>query len=75
MTILKSKLLKNLTISTCALAVALSTMSAAQAKDSFKVAWTIYAGWMPYDYADAVKSAWIDPLHINLNDPFLNLQN
>lgn len=69
MTILKSKLLKNLTISTCALAVALSTMSAAQAKDSFKVAWTIYAGWMPYDYADASKimDKWADKYNIDID--------
>ena len=28
-----------------------------------------------FDALINVKSAWIDPLHINLNDPFLNLQN
>lgn len=40
----------------------------AQAKDSFKVAWTIYAGWMPYDYAAAsgIMSKWAKKYNINI---------
>ena len=36
-----------------ALAASVATVPAVQAeeKDSFKLAWTIYAGWMPWAYA------------------------
>ncbi len=34
-----------------ALAAALSLPAHAERKDSFSVCWTIYAGWMPWEYA------------------------
>lgn len=51
------------------LASVLSTFSMqAQAKDSFKLAWTIYAGWMPYDYANVSKimDKWADKYGITI---------
>ena len=30
--------------------------SAAEAKQKFRVAWTIYVGWMPWDYAEEPAS-------------------
>ena len=47
----------------CALAGPLVTQSAAAAeKKSFKVAWSIYVGWMPWDYAaqSGILKKWAD---------------
>jgi len=40
----------------------------AMAKDSFKVAWTIYVGWMPWDYANnaGIVKKWADKYGINI---------
>lgn len=58
------------TISAAALAAActFSTVSDAEAKDSFKVAWTIYAGWMPYDYAatSRIMDKWAQKYNIEI---------
>ena len=34
----------------------------AEERDSFKLAWTIYAGWMPWKYADesGIMDKWAD---------------
>ncbi|HMO30509.1 putative urea ABC transporter substrate-binding protein [Enterovirga sp.] len=39
-----------------------ATGASAQAKKSFKVAWSIYAGWMPWGYADShgIVKKWAD---------------
>ncbi|MBQ2382203.1 MAG: lipid kinase, partial [Succinivibrio sp.] len=55
--------------SAAVLASVLSTFSMqAQAKDSFKLAWTIYAGWMPYDYAcvSKIMDKWADKYGISI---------
>ena len=40
----------------------------AEDKPKFKVAWTIYAGWMPWDYAaqSGIIKKWADKYHIEL---------
>jgi NitT/TauT family transport system substrate-binding protein len=39
------------------------------AKPSFKVAWSIYAGWMPWDYAGSsgILKKWADTYGIEIN--------
>lgn len=46
---------------------ALSPMSAS-AKDKFKVAWSIYVGWMPWDYGDkaGIVKKWADKYGIDI---------
>ena len=48
----------------------LLTGSTAHAEDKpkFKVAWTIYAGWMPWDYAaqSGIIKKWADKYHIDI---------
>lgn len=46
----------------------LSPMSAS-AKDKFKVAWSIYAGWMPWDYGDkaGIVKKWADKYGIDID--------
>ncbi len=40
----------------------------AAAKDKFRVAWTIYAGWMPWDYAaqSGIVKKWADKYDIEI---------
>jgi NitT/TauT family transport system substrate-binding protein len=53
-----------------ALAVALLVTPAARAaeKSSFKVAWSIYVGWMPWDYAEqsGILKKWADKYGIKI---------
>src|SRR3546814_20048065 len=57
----------------CAGAVIFAALSpfAAQAEDkkSFDIAWTIYAGWMPWKYADesGIMKKWADKYGIEVN--------
>ena len=39
------------------------------AKDEFKIAWTIYAGWMPWDYAaqSGIIKKWADKYNIDID--------
>lgn len=39
------------------------------AKDKFKIAWTIYAGWMPWDYAaqSGIMKKWADKYNIDID--------
>ena len=39
------------------------------AKEKFKVAWTIYAGWMPWDYAaqSGIIKKWADKYDIEID--------
>lgn len=57
-------------LSTLALAAVLSLSMApvAMAKDSFKVAWSIYVGWMPWDYAakEGIVKKWADKYGIDI---------
>jgi NitT/TauT family transport system substrate-binding protein len=44
------------------------TAGVAEAKDKFRVAWTIYAGWMPWDYAaqSGIVKKWADKYGIEI---------
>ena len=62
----------------CAGAVIFAALSpfAAQAeeKKSFDIAWTIYAGWMPWQYADesGIMKKWADKYGIEVNITQIN---
>lgn len=55
-------------------AAALSLSSHAAAKDHFSVCWTIYAGWMPWDYASAqgIVDKWAKKYDISIDVVQLN---
>ena len=42
--------------------------SAAESKTNFKLAWSIYVGWMPWDYAQqsGILKKWADKYGINI---------
>jgi NitT/TauT family transport system substrate-binding protein len=46
----------------------------AKAKDSFKVCWSIYAGWMPWGYAEShgIIAKWAKKYHINIDVEQIN---
>ena len=48
---MKRPILKVLSLLLLLPALLISTGAHADSKDSFKIAWSIYAGWMPWDYA------------------------
>ncbi len=61
----------------CAGAMALAGLSPlahAEKKDSFELAWTIYAGWMPWQYADesGIMKKWADKYGIKVNITQIN---
>ena len=63
------KVLARTSILLCALAAAAFTQTAAAAeKKSFKIAWSIYVGWMPWDYADdsGILKKWSDKYGITI---------
>jgi NitT/TauT family transport system substrate-binding protein len=65
------RLLSNLrfvTIAALALAAVASTPSHAEPKKDFKVAWSIYVGWMPWGYAadTGIVKKWADKYGINI---------
>lgn len=52
--------------------IALSTLSASnlvQAKEDFKVCWSIYVGWMPWEYGhqSGIVKKWADKYDINID--------
>ena len=51
------------------LATSLSFTAAAQEKDSFSLAWTIYVGWMPWQYAEdsGIMKKWADKYDIEVD--------
>lgn len=56
-------------LSAIALALALSpTIGLAQEKDSFRVAWSIYVGWMPWGYLEesGIMDKWADQYDIDV---------
>ncbi|QJQ95892.1 MULTISPECIES: putative urea ABC transporter substrate-binding protein [Halomonadaceae] len=58
------------TLSTTLLATALSApMTQAQERDQFSVCWSIYAGWMPWAYADieGIVDKWADEYGISID--------
>ena len=53
----------------CALLIAsLLAPGALLAKDSFRVAWSIYVGWMPWDYSaqSGIVKKWADKYGITI---------
>lgn len=55
-------------------ATAFSPAALAEKKDSFRVAWTIYVGWMPWDYATqhGIVKKWADKYGIDIEVVQLN---
>ncbi len=55
-------------------AAAFSPAAMAEKKDSFRVAWTIYVGWMPWDYAaqHGIVKKWADKYGIAIEVVQLN---
>jgi len=51
------------------LSMNISTAAHAEVKDKFKVAWTIYVGWMPWDYVDqsGIIKKWADKYGIEID--------
>lgn len=65
-----SKSLTALALSATLLSAPLySTSALAQEKSEFTLAWSIYVGWMPWDYADysGVIDKWADKYGIDIN--------
>lgn len=66
---LRHSITKLLTVGTLCSAVLLTPITAnADTKPTFRLAWTIYVGWMPWDYADAsgIVDKWADKYDINI---------
>ncbi len=53
----------------CILAALLSFSSTTQARDSFKVCWSIYVGWMPWDFGaqKGIVKKWADKYGITID--------
>jgi len=51
-----------------AAALSLSAGTMAEAKDSFRIAWSIYVGWMPWPYAEdtGIMDKWADKYGIDV---------
>ena len=60
-----------------ALAASVATVPAVQAKekDSFKLAWSIYAGWIPWKYIDesGLMKKWADKYGITVEIVQINV--
>lgn len=72
---LRTSVSKFLTLSTLCSAVLLSpTAIAADDKPTFRLAWTIYVGWMPWDYGNAsgIVKKWAEKYDINIEVVQLN---
>ncbi|MGH8436313.1 MAG: putative urea ABC transporter substrate-binding protein [Pseudomonas sp.] len=63
-----------LSIAAAGLAAALSLTSQAETKNRFSVCWTLYAGWMPWEYAAAegVVDKWAKKYDISIEVVQLN---
>ena len=62
------KLHKNLTIALLALTLTLGFAPSATAKEKFTVAWSIYVGWMPWEYASdsGILKKWADKYDVEI---------
>jgi NitT/TauT family transport system substrate-binding protein len=62
-----SKLFKGAVVAAASLALVLPAAQAAEKKD-FKIAWSIYVGWMPWGYAadTGIVKKWADKYGINI---------
>lgn len=65
---LLSRTLKAAALSLSLAGVAFAPVAEAAKKKDFKVAWTIYVGWMPWDYATqkGIIKKWADKYGINI---------
>lgn len=56
------------TIILCTAVLLTSLSASAQSKPTFRLAWSIYVGWMPWDYGDAsgIIKKWADKYDINI---------
>ena len=71
---MRTRLLKSLT-GALALVMALMAFAApVQAKDKFSLAWSIYVGWMPWDYAEknGIVKKWADKYGIEIEVTRIN---
>lgn len=64
----------NKLISTTALALSLATGAQAEAKTDFKLAWSIYAGWMPWGYLSdsGIMDKWAEKYGITVEITQIN---
>lgn len=71
MTVLSRRSRKSILLSSLLLLASATagTVAHAEAKEKFKVAWTIYVGWMPWDYADesGIIKKWADKYGIEID--------
>ena len=60
--------LRKLALGATALALGLSAPAAAQEKTEFRVAWSIYVGWMPWGYLEesGIMDKWADKYGIDI---------
>jgi NitT/TauT family transport system substrate-binding protein len=56
------------------LAALMPKPAAAAEKSSFKVAWSIYVGWMPWDYAEqsGILKKWADKYGTTTSSPSIS---
>lgn len=61
-------MIKKTLLSAAVLAAAFGSPLAAEEKDSFKVAWSIYVGWMPWGYLEdsGIMDKWADKYDIDV---------
>ncbi|RLU01340.1 putative urea ABC transporter substrate-binding protein [Ketobacter sp.] len=61
-------MIHRVTAALCIFAALLSFAPLANAKDSFKVCWSIYVGWMPWDYGaqKGIVKKWADKYGIDI---------
>jgi len=62
------RLMTSVLLVACVAIAATQTSYAADSRKSFKVAWSIYVGWMPWDYADqsGILKKWADKYGIQI---------
>ncbi|MCP3910872.1 MAG: ABC transporter substrate-binding protein, partial [Actinomycetia bacterium] len=65
---MRSRTYKTLTIALLAIALTLGLASGAAAQEKFTVAWSIYVGWMPWEYAgdSGILKKWADKYGIEI---------
>ncbi len=65
---MRSNAYRTVTIAVLAIALTLGFASSAAAKEKFTVAWSIYVGWMPWEYAgdSGILKKWADKYDIEI---------
>jgi len=69
-----NNILSTVVATVTAASLLLSTSSFAKEKDSFDICWSIYVGWMPWDYGDSsgIIKKWADKYDIEINVTQIN---